>query len=473
MIAKKSKNKIYSLLKSDSGVVTVEATISLSAFMFLMVTLLTIINICVVQAKVVNAINATAKEISQYTYLYSLTGLNSVQSQLAQNGDLTQEQINGVIGGVQDTFAQLDGLQGNLDNTKSQAATAFSSGNFDLDALASNVEDIKNNLSNVQSSASGTMEQIEKMAENPKQLIFGLASMAGSDLWDVAKSRIIAASLANVMSRKHFISGSKDEVNSYLAGLGVVPRDNGNYIDFTRSTLFPKGSNIITITADYDVKVIALLPIDFTFHFCQTSITYGWMCGETTTNDSEKTAEKYITETNSTLWTEAPISERSYYIRHMAMATYGSEKYYKVSGSDQGLMYSPDENELVMVGRSLNPLYSEPGTKPKTIDDIDEEFLKSQISQLCGEMSQNRGADNVTVKETTNGKTELKDYSIKDAKLKIEIAIPEDDGLKEKMESILSECETHGVTVEFSPCFGKGAAETTTALPQDNGGEEG
>lgn len=73
-------------LKSESGSVTVEATISLSAFMFAIVTILTIINICIVQARVSYAINTTAKEISQYSYLYALTGLNDSQAGLEEAG---------------------------------------------------------------------------------------------------------------------------------------------------------------------------------------------------------------------------------------------------------------------------------------------------------------------------------------------------------------------------------------------------
>lgn len=42
--------------KKDSGSVTIEATISLSAFMFAIVTILTIVNICIVQAKMSYAI---------------------------------------------------------------------------------------------------------------------------------------------------------------------------------------------------------------------------------------------------------------------------------------------------------------------------------------------------------------------------------------------------------------------------------
>jgi hypothetical protein len=44
-------------IKGESGSVTIEATISLSAFMFAIVTLLTIVNICLVQARVAVAIN--------------------------------------------------------------------------------------------------------------------------------------------------------------------------------------------------------------------------------------------------------------------------------------------------------------------------------------------------------------------------------------------------------------------------------
>ena len=71
-------------IKGESGSVTIEATISLSAFMFAIVTLLTIVNICLVQARVAVAINTTAKELSQYSYLYSLTGFNKSDAELAQ-----------------------------------------------------------------------------------------------------------------------------------------------------------------------------------------------------------------------------------------------------------------------------------------------------------------------------------------------------------------------------------------------------
>ncbi len=44
-------------LNNTSGSVTIEATISLSAIMFTIVTILTIVNICTVQARIAYAIN--------------------------------------------------------------------------------------------------------------------------------------------------------------------------------------------------------------------------------------------------------------------------------------------------------------------------------------------------------------------------------------------------------------------------------
>lgn len=75
--------------------------------------------------------------------------------------------------------------------------------------------------------------------------------------------------------QKHLVSSKGGNVDDYLKHLGVVPNGNGSYIDgldFSNSTLFPYGSNEITVDVSYDVKVIALLPIDFKFSFHQKQL---------------------------------------------------------------------------------------------------------------------------------------------------------------------------------------------------------
>lgn len=38
--------------------------------------------------------------------------------------------------------------------------------------------------------------------------------------------------------------------------------------------------------------------------------------------------------------------------------------------------------------------------------------------------------------------------------------IPEDEGLKEKIEKVIADADTRGVTIEVVPSYGKGASKT-------------
>ena len=68
-------------ISDEKGAIVIEATLSLTFFMFLIVMLLSIVNICIAQAKIAVALNETAKEISQYSYMYTLTGINEIQAE--------------------------------------------------------------------------------------------------------------------------------------------------------------------------------------------------------------------------------------------------------------------------------------------------------------------------------------------------------------------------------------------------------
>ena len=56
--------------KKENGAIVVEATIAFTTFIFCILTILMIIDVAYVQAKVGTALNMSAKEMSQYTYLY-------------------------------------------------------------------------------------------------------------------------------------------------------------------------------------------------------------------------------------------------------------------------------------------------------------------------------------------------------------------------------------------------------------------
>lgn len=305
-------------IKGESGSVTIEATISLSAFMFAIVTLLTIVNICLVQARVAVAINTTAKELSQYSYLYSLTGFNKSEAELAQAAKDGTQDIDSIMSDINTVFNEIE----NLGNTGKSSMDNISDISKSWDSAVGSADKIKDAGSSLKST-------IEDIAKDPKQLMFGIAKMAASEGLNLAKSRLVAAPLSKVLCKKHLVSSKGGNVDDYLKHLGVVPNGNGSYIDgldFSNSTLFPYGSNEITVDVSYDVKVIALLPIDFKFSFHQKAITHGWLAGESTYKGSKKYKE------TDTLWTKATVQERSNLIRHMVIADMEKEGYKKTAG---------------------------------------------------------------------------------------------------------------------------------------------
>lgn len=447
-------------LKSESGSVTVEATISLSAFMFAIVTLLTIINICIVQARVSYAINTTAKEISQYSYLYALTGLNESQAGLEAAGQEDTLPLNNVFNDINTMYNEIE----NLGNTGLSSP--------DVSDIAAKWDSISGSLDNLQDSGAALASDIEEIAKNPKQIIFGVAKLAAGSVMDTAKSKLIMEPLAKAMCRKHLVSTKDGDVEAYLKSLGVVPDATGSYykgLDFNGSTLFPNGSNEIKVCVSYDVKVIALLPIDFSFHFEQTAITHGWLAGESSYVSDTVKGEEYVT--NNTLWTQATTKERTEYIRNLAFKDLKSQGYHALAYpyNTDGILYNPDTKEFVMP-RSWNPLSGEENV---SVDELNETVMKNYIEDLCGTINSNEFGSSVTVKkEGTDGSTTKESVDCAGASKKIIITIPEDEGLKEKIEAVIAKSDTDGVTIELVPNYGNGAKQSVVTNEEGGGTEE-
>lgn len=448
---------MFNKLKKESGSVTIEATISLSSFMFAIVTILTIVNICVVQAKMSYAINTTAKEISQYSYLYSLTGLNNSQDMLYKAGVEGTKDVTKILTDINTVYNEIE----NLGSTGNQSPD-------NIEQIMSAWDKAAGSAENIEKAGSSIYESISDIADDPKNLLFGIAKMAASDGFDLVKSRLIAAPLAKVMVQKHLVNSKDASVEDSLKFLNVVPSATGSYLDgldFKQSSLFPHGSNEIRINVQYDVKVIALLPIDFSFHFNQTAVTHGWLAGE----KSYQSSQKYVD--NDTLWTKSTINERSTMIRHMVINDKIGEGYQKTTGLTDVQLYNPDTNEFVMIS-SMNPLWSAEGEAPKTLADLDDDALRESIERICGKMkSTTDRLANVTTKTENNGSITKNDYNCSGASNKIVLVIPEDEGLREKIESIIANANTQGVTIDVVPSYGKGASSSVASGDEGGTGE--
>lgn len=443
--------EVINKISSEDGSVTVEATISLSAFMFTIVTILTIVNICLAQARMSYALNTTAKEISQYSYLYSLTGFNQSQSDLYESGKQDTQELNQLLSDINTVYNEIE----NLGNSGKQTPN-------NVEDIVSSWDNIVGSAEKIEGAGNSIYKSLSDIASDPKEVMFGIAKLLGSEGLDLAKSKLIAAPLAKVMIQKHLVNSKDGDVEEYLQFLGVVPSGTGTYLDgldFSESTLFPNGSNEIRINVQYDIKVIPLLPIDFTFHFNQTAVTHGWLAGEESYQNSYLSGENI--EENGMLWTTATINERSFLIRHMVIDELCDEGYAETSGLSDVHLYDAKANEFVLIS-SMNPLWSEDGESIKSVDDIDEKTVQRSIELLCGKIeSTTSGLNNVTIKKENKDHSVIKkEYACSGAKNKIVLVIPEDRGLKEKIQSIVEQSNTRGVEIEIVSGYGNAASST-------------
>ena len=209
--------------KSENGAIVIEATLSLTVFMFVLLTVYSIFHICLAQARIGVALNETAKEISQYSYLYDLTDLNERQANLAANGGVARAALS-------DNLSQIDGIFGAFKGLAGTVAGAASSG------------------------------------DNAESFLYYVLD-AGLDR---AKGELTGVLARNLM-KKHF----GNDPDRFLERLGV--KGGLSQLSFFKTTVFESGTkDDILLDVRYKITVIKLLGFDLSFNFEQCAKTKAW-----------------------------------------------------------------------------------------------------------------------------------------------------------------------------------------------------
>ncbi|MDR2357704.1 MAG: hypothetical protein LBD92_06470 [Oscillospiraceae bacterium] len=243
-----------SAVRSDDGAIVVEATVALTAFMFAILTLLLIVDICIVQARIGAALVSAAKSISQYSYLYYKLNLDEMQSrsyEASAESRLTAEKT-------------IDGV-GSLMDSLSDAGTGLSAADFD-------------GLSAAARDGAGTVKGLASMYKNelsdPRSFILGMAKLAGTELGEEGKN-LLGRVLARSFTEKNLTASPSDAPERFLRRYRVADGLDG--LDFTGTSLMAYGkSGDVRLVVSYDVTVIRLLDLDIKFRFTQRAETLAW-----------------------------------------------------------------------------------------------------------------------------------------------------------------------------------------------------
>ncbi len=254
-------------LLKEKGAIVVETTMSLTFFIFAMLMILSITNICLAQSKIGTALNSAAIELSEYSYLYKLTGLAEKHKEWAEKGSEANEQIGNVANGVSELYSSVSSI----------AETGNHVDMSDFSSVMDTYNSVKDNVGQASASFNQIKETMEEIADDPKAFILGVGALIGTEAWNRGNTWV-SGMLGKAFMKKHLTDEKDGSCEDYLKWLRIIPQ-NGSYLDslnFSQSKVFENGVENIDLVVTYKIRVISLLGIKKDFRFTQRAQTKGW-----------------------------------------------------------------------------------------------------------------------------------------------------------------------------------------------------
>ena len=189
------KKRGFLHFKEEIGSATIEAVISFTGFLFVIFTILNVVNVCRAQMLISNAVDTATKEITQYSYFYEMSGLSKFKADVNGNAEIGAANLNDIISTV-DSFSTSIGTA--VDNTTQHATNvqnAVEEGNFNLTEIQNTLAGIKSDGTNIETSMNSVMSAFDSVQDNPLLYMKSIIAVAGNESLDTLKSHVIAAPL--------------------------------------------------------------------------------------------------------------------------------------------------------------------------------------------------------------------------------------------------------------------------------------
>lgn len=277
--------------KNERGAIIIEASIALPVFIFAMYIILSITNICYVQAKVSIALDSAAQDISQYSYLYYRLGLDNLQSELHNQEGVadSRERVQGTISGVGALMDSMNGLAETVD----------------MDAMTVDFEAMQGALGDARDAGGALTDNMKSyadaMADDPKGFIMGMGLMAADELSGEANA-LLARAMGRAFVKRNLKSFAADDADSFLKHYRV--KDGLDGLDFSGSLMMTYGvSNTIQLVCTYEVEVVKLMNFDYSVRFRQCAKTSAWGNGV-----SKITPEVSTTTKSESVWNRSALN---------------------------------------------------------------------------------------------------------------------------------------------------------------------
>jgi len=246
------------MIRDENGYIVVETIGAFVPFILLVVSILSLVNIVTVQARIHYALTQTANTVSMYSYVFELTGLANDLTTISNKAQRTVDSANEFKSNINAVF---DGLE------------AFS------------------DVGDALEKGEAATNQVIGAFKDPKAVIqhimnYGLAELRNKAFEELARPLV-----------GRYLSNGEMKGDEYLQWAGVVKTDtNGGIVnsglqalEFFQVTNWGTGDSVlidgkgnIKLVVEYEILYTfggLKLPFEPTLHITQTVITKAWLNG--------------------------------------------------------------------------------------------------------------------------------------------------------------------------------------------------
>ena len=272
MLLKQKKKRA----SDERGMIVVEAVISFTAFIMVCLGIVFLINIFTLHNKIQFAINQAAHEIASYSYIADAFGARDVLKTLdadfgkyAVPVDKAANQVCDTINKMQDFGSQAQGVAGSFSNLS----------DLDINSVKNQLDNLKSSAGSAYSSGKQSIADLKTMFSDPKGMLVGMLYIGIEVLTDNAR-RLIAEAAGGALTEKYLTAGDFD-ADAYLKTFGI--EDGYDGLDFSGSSLFCDANmQMIDIVVEYDIDLsfITFVLPETKFHVIQRASIAGWAGGD-------------------------------------------------------------------------------------------------------------------------------------------------------------------------------------------------
>ncbi len=231
-------------MNNQKGSITLEGAISTIVLMAVILTFSSFMKIVHVHGVIQHALIQTASEISQYSYFYSLSGINEINNTIVSQGNKGSKDVSEGINEIEKFLGEI--------------------GNGTI---------VKPNM--------------EKL--NPKEMIIALSKALEGELYSSVKT----ISLNHIIAMPLLKSYLPEDTDVFFEKNNVIQNGDFAGIDLGKSRYFENsdGYDEIELVAVYQMKVISPIPIFNEVTIAQTAKSRAFFAGKGSAVSSAKTEE--------------------------------------------------------------------------------------------------------------------------------------------------------------------------------------